>query len=416
MLRQDSDTDKANVLVHASKVIPLANQDVSTKFRTRDSGVWTVHWQFKCQAAPAGSRANSGLYLKPITGVYLSVMSERAALREHDLFMAHINRHRGSVPSPIRGETFQDAVNAWKKDVAPQLSPATVRQRESCLRIHILPAFAKSATHALDVRALQQFATSLQINLSPKTIVNVLETVFAVLRYAKKSGMRISEVSFSDLTLRAAETPERPYFTSAQVSQIVRAAREPYRTMFALASLMGARAGELLALTVPDLDFERKTIRVNKSADDRTRVIRQPKTKKSVAMLPMPSSLEALLRNFLRHHWKENPGKLLFPAPRKEGFAYSRNNVVRSGLKPILRKLRIPAENVGLHAFRHGLATELAESEPITVLQAQMRHADVRTTLKVYAHVIPQSQRESMERIANRSIGTKLANGTRAIA
>jgi hypothetical protein len=37
-------------------------------------------------------------------------------------------------------------------------------------------------------------------------------------------------------------------------------------------------------------------------------------------------------------------------------------------------------------------------------------------TLKVYAHVIPQSQRESMERIANRSIGTKLANGTRAIA
>jgi len=130
----------------------------------------------------------------------------------------------------------------------------------------------------------------------------------------------------------------------------------------------------LLALTVSDLDFERKTIRVNKSADDRTRVVRQPKTKKSVAMLPMPSSLEALLRNYLKHHWKENPGKLLFPTPRKEGFAYSRNNVVRSGLKPILRKLGIPDENVGLHAFRQGLATELAESEPITVLQAQMRH------------------------------------------
>jgi integrase len=109
-------------------------------------------------------------------------------------------------------------------------------------------------------------------------------------------------------------------------------------------------------------------------------------------------------------------GKLLFPAPRKEGFAYSRNNVVRSGLKPILRKLGIPDENVGLHAFRHGLATELAGSEPITVLQVQMRHADVRTTLKVYAHVIPRSQRDSMERIANRSIGTKVANGTRAIA
>lgn len=107
---------------------------------------------------------------------------------------------------------------------------------------------------------------------------------------------------------------------------------------------------------------------------------------------------------------------MLFPAPRKEGFAYSRNNVVRSGLKLILRKVGIPDKGVGLHAFRHGLATELGEREPITVLQAQMRHADVRTTLKVYAHVIPQSQRNSMERIANRSIGTNVPNGTGSIA
>ena len=88
----------------------------------------------------------------------------------------------------------------------------------------------------------------------------------------------------------------------------------------------------------------------------------------------------------------------------------------KSWLKPILRRLGIPDENVGLHAFRHGLETELAETEPITVLQAQMRHADVRTTLKVNAHVIPQSQRNSTERIANRSIGTNVPIGTGSIA
>ena len=342
----------------------------------------------------------------------LNAMSERAARREHDLFMAEINRRRGSVPAPIRGETFQDAVDAWKRDVAPQLSPATVRQRESYLRIHVLPIFGKEAPHALDVPRLQRFATSLQVALSSKTIINILETIFAVLRYAKKSGMRTSTVSFSDLTVREPETPEQAFFTSEQVGRIVGAAKEPYKTMFALASVMGARAGELMALTLPDLDFRRKTIRVNKSADDLTRMVRQPKTKKSVALLPMPSDLEAMLCDYLKKHWKENPNQLLFPAPRKDGFSRSRNNVVRSGLKPILRELGISAENVGLHAFRHGLATELAESEPITVLQTQMRHADVRTTLKVYAHVIPQSQRDSMERIAKRSIGTNVPIGT----
>jgi integrase len=77
---------------------------------------------------------------------------------------------------------------------------------------------------------------------------------------------------------------------------------------------------------------------------------------------------------------------------------------VKYRLHPVLKKLGIPAKYAGLHAFRHGLATELADKNtPIPVLQKQMRHADVRTTLSVYTHVIPQSQRDAMEAV---SIGT----------
>ena len=51
-----------------------------------------------------------------------------------------------------------------------------------------------------------------------------------------------------------------------------------------------------------------------------------------------------------------------------------RESIVEYALKPILRKLGIPEKDCGLHAFRHGLATELAEaSVPITVLQQQLR-------------------------------------------
>ncbi|HXN20515.1 MAG TPA: tyrosine-type recombinase/integrase, partial [Candidatus Binatus sp.] len=84
----------------------------------------------------------------------------------------------------------------------------------------------------------------------------------------------------------------------------------------------------------------------------------------------------------------------------------------KNSLKPILHKLGIPEKHCGLHAFRHGLATELAEScVPITVLQQQMRHADVKTTLRVYAHAIPESQRIAMERVSL-SIGTEVPIGT----
>ena len=90
-----------------------------------------------------------------------------------------------------------------------------------------------------------------------------------------------------------------------------------------------------------------------------------------------------------------------------------RDNVVKYGLKPVLRKLGIQMRDVGLHAFRHGLATELADTNiPLPALQAQMRHADVRTTLRVYAHAIPASQRDAMERLAGNSIGTNVPIGT----
>jgi len=190
-----------------------------------------------------------------------------------------------------------------------------VRQRESYLRTHILPRFGDATMGSLDIPTIQQFATELRRAVSPKTVINVVGTVFSILRYARKCRMRTADVAFRELTLRSVEPSERPFFTSEETVRIIAAAKDPYKIMFALPATAGLRAGELLALTVPDLDFHRKTIRVSKSADDNTRVIRKPKTKKSNALLPMASNLAAILRDYLQRHWKENDRQLLFPNP-----------------------------------------------------------------------------------------------------
>ena len=92
--------------------------------------------------------------------------------------------------------------------------------------------------------------------------------------------MKVAKVGFTDLQLRSTER-ETPvaFFTRAQANDIIAAAEEPFKTIFALAWYTGCRAGELLALTLADLNFDQRTIRVNKSSDDNTREIRQPKTK-----------------------------------------------------------------------------------------------------------------------------------------
>jgi integrase len=340
----------------------------------------------------------------------VSQMSERTARREHARIMEDVNFKRGSTAPAPKGRTFADAVKKWRSAIAPHLSPGTVRAYESNLRTHIMPRFAQYALHEMGVHQLQQFATDLRgLDRSSKTVENVLGSMFSIMDYAEKCGTKVAKVSFKDLQLGTTTRKTYvPFFTREQAALIIEQAKEPFKALFTLAWFTGMRAGEILALTLDDLDFTSKTVRVNKSADDNTRQIRQPKTDSSVGLLPMPSALEAVLRDYIRQ-WKPNPSGILF-ATRNGLRPRSRDNVVKCGLKPVLRKLGIPSANTGLHAFRHGLATELLESNaPLTALQRQMRHADITTTLRLYTHAIPQSQRDAMEGVNLQSV---LSNGT----
>lgn len=342
-------------------------------------------------------------------------MSERAALRQHAKIMAAVNDQRGSVAPAVPGKAFCDLADAWRKDIAPTLSPSTVRQRESYLRQHIIPRFGNDNPQSMNVAALQEFATGLREKLSRKTVINVLSAIFSILDYAEKSGTRTAKVRFGDIRLGKSTGGRRgKFFTKQQAAQIIQLAEEPYKSIFVTAWATGLRAGELLALNVADLDFDRRTISVHKSADDYTREIRDPKTDNSTATLPMPSALEAALTNYLANHWDQNPQGYLFPAPRKTGYPRSRDSVVKFGLKPVLKNLGIPTDHVGLHAFRHGLATELANaSAPLPALQAQMRHSDVKTTLKYYTHAVDKTQREAVENAAvMTTISTKVPTST----
>jgi integrase len=66
----------------------------------------------------------------------------------------------------------------------------------------------------------------------------------------------------------------------------------------------------------------------------------------------------------------------------------------------IARKLKIP--KCGLHAFRHTHSSlHLETGASPTVAQAQLRHSDARITLGVYGHVIGDSQRNAVEKVAN---------------
>jgi integrase len=71
------------------------------------------------------------------------------------------------------------------------------------------------------------------------------------------------------------------------------------------------------------------------------------------------------------------------------------NNLERRHFGPLMRKAGVP--RIRFHDLRHTAATlMLAEGVPVKVVSEMLGHADVATTLRVCAHVMPTMQRAAV--------------------
>jgi integrase len=244
---------------------------------------------------------------------------------------------------------------------------------------------------AIGVENQQAFVTKLAESVSPKTLVNVLGTLSSMITTAKNWGYICEGVSLKRLALpdRGVKREVR-CFTADEVRRILEIAKEPWRTMFAIAALLGLRAGEVLGLRTEDIDLPARTLNITQTAWYGQ--IQTTKTKESENTLPIPDALGELLRPHL-----SKPG-LLFV--NKVGRPYTAEKVVQNRLWPILDALKI--QRAGFHAFRHAHTSLLLEGGASPkVAQRQLRHSDARITLGIYAHLVEDSHREAVEKLAS---------------
>ena len=164
--------------------------------------------------------------------------------------------------------------------------------------------------------------------------------------------------------------------------------------MVLLCGFTGVRAGELFALKWRHVNFERGVLQVRESVHRGQ--FGPPKTRSSVRDLPLGNILLAALLEHRKRFQQCSPDELLFPS--RSGTALCRNNLLRRVIYPACERAKIP--RTGWHGLRHLHATVLSEAgEPLKVAQAQLGHADLQTTLGVYTHVMPESQRRAVAKI-----------------
>jgi integrase len=157
----------------------------------------------------------------------------------------------------------------------------------------------------------------------------------------------------------------------------------------------GARLGELLGLRWGDIDFESKTISIQRTLLDHNGRIEvgEPKTARSRRRIDLPDFIVTALKSHrLRSPAQPHPTAWVFIDAN--GGPLRKCNLMRRSFHPLLERAGLP--KVRFHDLRHTAASLLfAEGVHPKVVQERLGHATIAITLDTYSHVIPTMQKEA---------------------
>lgn len=170
-----------------------------------------------------------------------------------------------------------------------------------------------------------------------------------------------------------------------------------YRAFFMTLYFQGLRKGEANALAWKDVDFEKKTVSINRTVA-KTKggyVENPPKTRSSVRTIPLDTKVSEELRE-LRKHWEQYDG-------------FNEEWKVFGGPKPLhdtlIEKRKNQAcelsgtEKIRIHDFRHSCASYYIQlGAPILLVSKLLGHADIAMTLNTYSHLYPNEIAQIFEK------------------
>jgi len=228
--------------------------------------------------------------------------------------------------------------------------------------------------------------------LQPKTVHDMWKMFRAVMNWHLQQNDEPQRKWYP--TLPVIPEDEQRWSTQEEIGRIVDAASGQYRVLFHLAGFSGLRAGELFGLHVEDLELNRGIVRVRRSVWRGKEV--STKTKKGYRNVLIDSGTFQILR---QHLGTRTSGRVF---QSRSASPLDTSNVLSEVLYPLCDRLLIPRG--GLHAFRHGRVSHLQTSGvPADFTKSQVGHSSLRMTSN-YTHFSEQFQRETVERLASKSM------------
>lgn len=292
-------------------------------------------------------------------------------------------------------KTFGELCVEWLSSVRLKVKSTTLSNYRMKLNKHILPVFSDVRFNNITVQYVQEFINNkLNRGLSAKYVHDILVLIKSISKYiCRLHGYRDI---IADITVPKSERKEMSLLTDNQqkiLCKYLTANLSKTNLCILLSLYMGLRIGEICGLMWNDIDYDnsmltvRRTVqRINKSKGTEI-YIGSPKSKSSRRIIPIPSFIMAILREYRGGNIEyilSGSTKVIEPRTLQRRF------------KVVLKKASLPSINY--HSLRHMFATNCIKAGfDIKTLSNILGHSSVEITLNRYVHSSYERKVECMK-------------------
>jgi integrase len=375
----------------------------SRRRANREGSIYFVESEGRWRAAVTWTDAEGRQRRKQISGRTQADVRKRLAALRTDL-------DRGLAPAAET--TVAGFLTAWLASSRQRIRPATHRQYESVVRVHIAPALGRLTLSKMTPANVERMtAGMLESGSAPRTAALARVVLRRALADAQRDGIVHRNVA---ALARPPRVPSRSlvagrdYLDAVDLRRLVTAGKvHPLGPLVTLAASTGLRQGELLGLAWTDVDLEEATLTVRRSlahAWEGGYALAEPKTARSRRTLNLPSiAVDALRRQrelqeaataAVGTAWQDRDGLVFTDAVGRPLMPYD----VSHAFGRLLLAARIP--RIPFHGLRHSAATAmLAAGVPLKVVSDALGHSTITITADRYSGVVPAQRREAAEAI-----------------
>lgn len=297
---------------------------------------------------------------------------------------------------------------------------STQRTETQIINKHLKPYFGRKKLGELSSPMITEFLNKVSVMkdinnkpLKPKQYYSdayvklIYSKLHSILEIAVKQGWIKENPSDNAIRPKRKISYKKPPLELDQVQDLLERTSEYSQPHAMIRFLLntGLRIGEALALTWKDIDFEDKSITINKAVAcvDGNVILGEPKTKNGFRTIVMNNMTYEVLKEHQKHQ-KELISEMRSRYNKKKNLVFARNDgeylhraTVAKQLESVVKGSTY--EYISLHSLRHACATLLLNSGvDLKVVSNHLGHHDIGITADVYCDVL-QSQKVKVAQV-----------------